>query len=52
MSLSHEHVLDRSTANEARSLIAQDKTAIPDISLITYRLETGIEPVIQQLAQR
>ena len=44
MSLSHEHVPDRRTANEARLLIAQNKTAIPHISLITYQLETGIEP--------
>ena len=52
MSLSHQHVPDRRTANGARSLIAQDKTAIPNVSLITYRLETGIEPATQQLAQR
>ena len=47
-SLSQMHVPDRHTANEARSLIAQDKTAVPNVSPSTYWLQTGIETTTQR----
>ena len=43
-SVSQKHVPDRHTAIEARSLIAQDKSAFSNVSPSTYKLETGIEP--------
>ena len=47
-SLSQMHVPDRHTANEAGSLIAQDKTAVPNVSPSTNWLQTGIETTTQR----